>query len=119
MEDNNQNMQRRSALAMLADMRAGEFVADLTEKLADLTTDVIAHQAAGKLTITLSLKPGPAENALIVADDIKVAAPRARKQPTLLFSDEEGSLTRQDPKQHELDLSANSKVTRITAKGVN
>lgn len=114
MTDQKENMLPRSALATLADVRAGQFVEDLTIALADLTQSVIVQQKSGKLTLVLKVSPGPgSDNAVLIADEIKLAAPRASTKPTLMFSDEEGSLTRKDPRQGELKLEESGKVQRI------
>jgi len=112
-----ENMQPRSGIATLADLRKGGFVDDLSDAIAEVTTAVIAHKKAGTITIKLAIKPcESAENALFIQDDIKASPPREVKPVTLMFSDEEGSLTREDPQQPNLDLGAEIKVVRINDK---
>lgn len=110
----------RSFLAVLPEIRRGNLVQEVSEQLAELIQNVVVHQKAGELTIKLKVTPGKhAMNAVDITDAVTVKAPKATPVPTIFFSDEEGSVTRDDPNQPALDLQVRGKVTPIKQEKSN
>lgn len=106
---------RRLFATWLQEQRNGGLHHELTEGLAEVTTAVQDLQKAGSLTLTLKIVPaGKEQQAVIIADDVKVKAPAARGS-SMFFTDPHGNLYRRDPRQPELplrDVSRPQKPTR-------
>jgi hypothetical protein len=94
---------RRPLFDTLRDLRAGQVIDELEEKLQELVAAVQSTSAGGSLTLTLEVKPtkGSAE-AVIVRDHIKLKKPQLTSSGTLLFPTPEGNLQRNHPKQDDL-----------------
>jgi hypothetical protein len=56
----------------------------------------------GELTLKLKLKPGKGGQIEIV-DDITVKAPKEEKGTSIMFATPEGNLTREDPRQMQIE----------------
>ena len=95
----------------LNQMRFGTLSDDLTKALHDLTQKCNDTGRAGKLTLELQLKPGKGGQ-IEVFDDIRVKLPKEERGSTIMFSTPEGNLTREDPRQLQIEgLRAVEKTT--------
>lgn len=94
---------RRPFFDTLREVRAGEILDDLAERMQELVHAVQVTNAAGSLTLTLEVRPmkGSTE-AVVVSDTIKTKTPQLKSKGTVMFPTPEGNLTRQHPKQAEL-----------------
>lgn len=93
----------RSFAGFLKNQRRGELEKELSEAIAGLVSDVRAQGKAGKLTLTIGIKPLPkVQGAFTVSDDIKVAAPARPRGESIFYAEEDGTLTRDDPRQRRL-----------------
>lgn len=79
--------------------RRGDLQAELGQALADLVDAVETHRKKGTLTLTLTLEPQGKGNALSVIDDVTIKPPRAERDGSIWFADQDGSLSRTDPRQ--------------------
>jgi hypothetical protein len=86
----------------LDQLRFGTLTDDLTKALNELTIKCGDTGRSGELTLKLVLKPGKAGQIEIV-DDIKVKMPKDEKGSTIMFATVEGNLTREDPRQMQLE----------------
>lgn len=86
----------------LAQIRFGELSDELAEALNDLVTKCSATGKAGKLVLTLALKPGKGGQ-IELADDLKVTAPKEERGHTIMFATPEGNLQREDPRQRSIE----------------
>jgi hypothetical protein len=88
----------------LTELRRGKAVLDLTQVLSELVTAVREAGAGGKLILTLTVKPASSGdgNALILADSIVIKPPKLPTPVTILFANDDGKLSRNDPRQPEL-----------------
>ena len=112
-----------SITTVVSSMREGKFQEEISEKFNDLVQQVIVHRKAGSITITLNVKPGEyADNDVVIFDNVTAKIPQPTKRPGIFFSDEEGVLSSENPKQQSLKLEepvrgkANSKVVNIKNK---
>jgi hypothetical protein len=98
----------------LKEIRNGEVLEELSTKLAGLVKAVRATGKGGSLTLKLSVSPmkRAGENTFILDDDIKVAEPQFERQGTVLYANEDNSLSRNDPRQPV--LSGLRDVTKVT-----
>lgn len=104
MNDNTQAP--RSIMQILPELRRGGLVEEISQRLSELTLDVLGTGKAGVVTVTLKLRPSKlAHNAIDIEDDVKVKTPKPDTKSSMFFSDEEGALTRTDPNQEELPLN--------------
>lgn len=94
-----------SALAMLMDLRGGVTLSELDEQLSKLVNAVCDTGKKGELTLKLLVRPAGSSDtrALILEDQVKVKLPELARGSSIFFADERSRLTRQDPRQMQLD----------------
>ncbi|WP_311208778.1 MULTISPECIES: hypothetical protein [unclassified Aeromicrobium] len=94
----------RPFTAWLREVQNGRTHEELTEKLADVVAAVRETGKAGKLQLTLTIKPMKGNvDMLLVDDTVVVKAPQHDRKSSLFFPDENGNLTRSDPNQLTFD----------------
>lgn len=102
-KDNSKPKAPRGATQVLPEIRNGHFVKELSAHLREVYKKVEETRLGGKITITLALKPlQGSDNGVVIMDDMKVAMPKKKAGETIFYGDKEGSLTRNDPNQMEL-----------------
>lgn len=108
----------RSFTEVFIDLENGSLEEDATIALADLTHAVLEHGKAGALTITLKVKPHADmdRNVHIISTNIKLTKPEASRKDTLMFSDDNCNLTREDPHQLTMDQYMPQRTTEKEAK---
>lgn len=99
-------MQKSKALDTIGLLRDGLLVDELDDALSTVVGAVRASGKPGKVTLTLTIKAVKQGKGEIVAidDDVKAKLPPSDKGGTLLYSDDAGTLTRDNPKQPRLPL---------------
>lgn len=94
-----------TVISMLTEHRRGEVWSELAAALREVAGAV---QLVGKSgTVTLKIKLAVAQgtsNTLVISDDISKNIPKASKQGTIFYADENNNLVRNDPNQHDLPL---------------
>lgn len=95
-------MDIRTFNSTVSTLRYGTLGDELTDKLRDLVANCAATGRPGAITLTLSLKPGKGGQ-IEVFDEIKVKLPKEEKGSTLMFATPENNLSRDDPRQLQLD----------------
>jgi hypothetical protein len=92
---------------MVREIRGGASARELSEKLAELVAQVKATGKGGKIVYEIAIKPvGAGEDVTMqVEDDITVRLPKLARGVSIFFADENGVLTRKDPRQRELQLT--------------
>jgi hypothetical protein len=89
----------------LREHRNGATHDDLSDALQELVAAVVTEGKAGKLTITIAVKPmGRESGALEVSTDIKLAPPKSPPGASVFFASPENNLIRQDPRQTSMEL---------------
>ena len=85
--------------SFLAEHRRGKLHAELGEKLAELSTEVIQKGKSGKITCTITISR-VGEDQVDITDDVKLTLPKGERGKAVWFVDTEtGGLTRQPPRQ--------------------
>lgn len=97
-------MPRRDFQDILTDLEEGQFHADLTTSFPELIRKVQEANLVGTLTITLKVKPRGRQVDIIPSFTAK--APTRKTDPSVFFVDDEGTVTRSDPKQLPLRMAA-------------
>lgn len=95
-------MTPRSFNETIVALRYGTLHDDLTNELNALVSKVANSMKAGELTLKLKLKPGKGGQIEIV-DDILVKAPKEEKGTSIMFATPDGNLTREDPRQLQIE----------------
>lgn len=86
----------------LHEVRFGETVNELTEKMAELVSAVANTQKSGSISLTIKLKPAGG-GAIEITDEIKAKIPTLPRGTSLFFATPENNLQRNDPRQAELE----------------
>jgi hypothetical protein len=94
----------RDFCQILGDIRNGGAVDELTDNLRELVEAVRDTGRAGKLTLTIAVKPASSgdTHVLTVEDQIKITKPLEKKGAAVFFANTNNDLTRNDPRQPEL-----------------
>lgn len=92
-------------LTLLQQHRSGQALNDLADAMREA---IEAAQLTGKpsfISLKIGFKPaGNGSGAVVVADDVKVKLPQAEKVTSFFYTDDDGNLHRNDPRQRELPL---------------
>lgn len=105
----------------LQQQRRGALHGELSEALHELLQAVKDTGKAGKLTVTIGVKPAAKGNAeqVLVSDAVITKAPSVERPESIFFLDDTGNLTRNDPRQIELPLREVTRPATAEAKAVN
>jgi hypothetical protein len=88
--------------AVLLELQKGGVHRDLSEKLAELVKAVADTQKKGSLTLRIDVTPNKDEATYLLAATVTAKAPQHTSRPSLFFALDDGSLTRKDPRQMDL-----------------
>jgi hypothetical protein len=93
---------------------------ELTYGLHDLIAAVKDHGKGGSLVLTIKVDPvGKGdERQVMVTDNVVLKAPSGKRPTSIFFVDDDGNLTRKDPRQPELPLREVSRPAVAEAKAV-
>lgn len=86
----------------LAQLKFGHLNDELAKELQELVKKCGDTGKAGKLVLTITLKPGKGGQ-MEVFDEITVKAPKEERSSTLMFASVENALQREDPRQNSLE----------------
>lgn len=86
----------------LAQLKFGHLNDELANELQALVLTCGDTGKAGKLTLTITLKPGKGGQ-MEVFDEITIKAPKAERSSTLMFASVDHQLQREDPRQNSLE----------------
>lgn len=105
----------------LQQQRRGVLHGELSDALHGLLSAVKDTGKAGKLQLTISVKPAAKGNAeqVLISDVVAVKAPAVDRPESIFFLDDSGNLTRSDPRQPELPLVEVPRRDAADAKAVN
>lgn len=89
-------------LEMLAMVRDGALVAELTDQAKDVIASVHETRKKGSITLKLTFEPN-GDNAVTITPEIKSVEAKQGIGGAVLFSDAGGELHRRDPKQGDVE----------------
>lgn len=92
-----------SGVAALCRIGGGDFIAGLSEDIAEVAKACLMLGEKGSLTIKLAFAAGGMKK-LSIKPSIAVKAPKEKTEESILFSTPDGQLLTRDPDQPELDL---------------
>ncbi|TCB16103.1 hypothetical protein [Acinetobacter sp. ANC 5045] len=87
----------------LGNLRHGETLQEIDELLTDALQASEDTGKVSKVTVTLTIKPN-GKGTYKIIDDIKSTLPKFEREPTILFTDGDQQLVREDPRQQKLKL---------------
>lgn len=94
---------------------------DTLQQLDDLLSEALqASNDTGKVSkvsVTLTIKPNGSGTYKIM-DDVKSTLPKFDKEPTVLFTDGDQQLVREDPRQQKLKLEQVSESGPVDLKSI-
>lgn len=97
-------MSARPFFETLRELRRGQTLLELGDRLAELTQAVVTTGKPGKLKLELSLAPADKGGALIMTDKVTVIEPSPDVSRTIFFATADFQLSRSDPNQMQLGL---------------
>ena len=89
---------------LVAGQRDGDCLLEASEKLTDLVQKVRDRVRPGVITLKITISPANGAKVVTITDEIIVKMPKEEKEATLMFTNEDGTLTRKNPDQKELVL---------------
>jgi len=87
----------------LQEQRGGGLTTELGRELAKVVKGVIDHGKKGVLTLEISVAPGKVDSTLVITDKVTPKVPQADRPAALFFADDDGNLSRRDPRQPQLE----------------
>src|ERR1043166_7970293 len=94
-----------SAIQLLSTLNGGACASEMAEKLREASKAAGDQRKKARLTIEIEIAPGKS-GAAEVSYKISSKVPRAEADPAFYFICEDGSLSRKDPRQRELEFKA-------------
>lgn len=109
--------QNTSFLQTLGNLQRGCVVEELDQVLSDALQASADTGKQSTVTVKLTIKPNGAGTYKII-DDVKSTLPKFEKEPTVLFTDKDQQLVREDPRQQRLNLETVSEGQPVALKSV-
>lgn len=100
--------------AWLPEVRRGDLVTELNEKLAEVVREVTLLEKPGTLTLKLTIVSDEMGTVRIV-DDVTTKIPQPKRKTTVWFVGESYDLTRSNPAQRSIDDEVELAKGNITA----
>lgn len=87
----------------LRDHKKGELHAELSEALADAALASLEHRKTSTVMLKITLKPNQDGVTLFVGDDVTKNLAKGDRGGSTFYCDDEGNMSRSDPRQMSLD----------------
>ena len=89
--------------ATLQDLDKGRLHAELTDALSEVVASVMQQGKAGKLTLTLTVKPAARRaDMVVIGASVGKKLPEPDRPESLFYATDDGGLSRRDPNQADL-----------------
>jgi hypothetical protein len=99
-----QRLNENPFLKCLSTLASGDAMIDAGEELNSLSTQVGKLNEKGSFTLKLALKP--LKGAIQISYEIKTTPPKRENEASLFYVREDGSLSRNDPRQKEFGFGS-------------
>jgi hypothetical protein len=93
-----------AAIKFLQEHRNGSTLEEISDALRDLVAAVTDEGKAGKITVTIGVKPMGKSDGLEVSCEVKCSPPKQTPGVSIFFATPENNLQRQDPRQTAMEL---------------
>lgn len=108
-------MTARPITDVLREVRKGLVVDRATQLMSEVVLAVLATGRAGKVVLTLNIKPNPgASDQILFAADVKKQEPQQVIPDAIFFVDDDGFLHRSDPRQLTIEYQGQQQPTLMT-----
>lgn len=97
--------QTRPFAAITQELNKGKTHVELSQELQALVQAVQATGKKGTLTLTVTVIPSKMDGGVELLDTVKTVLPKFDRSATLFYADDDGNLTRHDPRQLELPVN--------------
>lgn len=93
-----------SAIRLLQEHRGGTTHEEISDAIREVVAAVSDERKAGKVTITVSIKPLGKQDGLDIAIECKAQPPKQTPGSAVFFATVDNDLQRQDPRQTTMEL---------------
>jgi len=95
----------QSFLDVLSQIRGGAALADAAKDLQELVQAVRDTGKSGKLVFSIHVEPDKTDDTVVTLQpDVVLKMPKKPRAKGIFFMDKHGTLTREDPRQLELEM---------------
>ncbi|WIH75487.1 hypothetical protein [Acinetobacter baumannii] len=101
----------------LGNLQHGDTIAQLDDLLSEALQASNDTGKVSKVTVSLTIKPN-GRGTYKIMDDVKSTLPKFDKEPTVLFTDGDQQLVREDPRQQKLKLEQVSESGPVDLKSI-
>jgi hypothetical protein len=101
----------------LGNLQHGETLGQLDDLLSEALQASNDTGKVSKVSVTLTIKPN-GRGTYKITDDVKSTLPKFDKEPTVLFTDGDQQLVREDPRQQKLKLEQVSESGPVDLKSI-
>jgi len=101
----------------LGNLQHGDTLAQLDDLLSEALQASNDTGKVSKVTVSLTIKPN-GRGTYKIMDDVKSTLPKFDKEPTVLFTDGDQQLVREDPRQQKLKLEQVSESGPVDLKSI-
>lgn len=110
----------QSILHLLSQIRGGAALVKANDRLSELVAAVKSTGQPGEITLTITVKPDKTDETIVkLVPKIKAKIPERAFAEGLFFVSDNGELSREDPRQIELDLERKTKLEEAGATALN
>lgn len=102
-DDAEPRTQTRPFADWLRDHKRGDLHDEISRKFADLAIAVVEREKVGTLSLKLKVSPNKDGVTVFVEDILTIAQPPLARGGTTFYVDEEGNMSRTDPRQLTID----------------
>lgn len=97
-----------NGIEFMADLQRGEFISEMSEKIAEINQAVFEHGQRGSITVKFSWDPiakGDGREVFVRGDITKADIPKAHVASSIRYPNKRGELGKEDPGQTNLNFS--------------
>lgn len=110
----------QNLMEILQQIRGGSALEEAGRDLQELVQAVRETGKAGKLIFSITVEPDKADETVVTLQpDITLKIPKRAKAKGMFYMDSHGRLTREDPRQIELELERKQKLEDAGAVALN
>lgn len=110
----------QSVLHLLSQIRGGAALARAGDRLSELVAAVKATGQPGEVTLTVIVKPDKTDETIVkLVPKVKAKIPERAFAEGIFFVSDNNELSREDPRQAELDLERRTKLEEAGATALN
>ncbi len=97
-----------NGIEFIADLQRGEFISEMSDKIAEMNQAVFEHGTKGSIIVKFSWNPteeGNGREVFVRGDITKATIPKAHIASSIRYPNERGELGKEDPAQTNLNFS--------------